>query len=135
LAEVANETPTTEETPKDAGSKSQVNTMALLSYLGPLCLVPLLTGEKDEFAKFHLRQGMVLFIGEAILWVVFYIFLGAMGWSWGTWGLYSLLSTVESLAYLGLGVLSVVGIVNVVNGQQKELPVVGKFAGKITFVK
>lgn len=114
---------------------SQVNIMAILSYLGPLCLVPLLTGEKDEFVKFHVRQGMVLFIAEAAIWLIFYFVLSATTVGWSTWGFYSMLAMLQNLLYLGIGILSVVGIVNVVNGQQKELPVVGKFAEKITFVK
>ncbi len=114
---------------------SQVNIMAIQSYLGPLCLVPLLTGEKDEFVKFHVRQGMVLFIAEVAIWLIFYFVLSATTVGWSTWGFYSMLSMLQSLLYLGIGILSVVGIVNVVNGQQKELPVVGKFAEKITFVK
>lgn len=42
---------------------------------------------------------------------------------------------IQNLLYLGLGVLSIVGIINVISGQKKELPVVGKFAEKTTFVK
>jgi uncharacterized membrane protein len=126
----AEEAPESKET-----SGSEVNTMALLGYLGPLCLVPLLTGEKDEFVKFHVKQGMVLLICEAALWLVWNFLVGSMVWSWSTWGFYSMLSTVQSAIYLGLGILSVVGITNVINGKQKELPVVGKFSEKITFVK
>ena len=109
--------------------------MAILSYLGPLCLIPLLTGEKDEFVKFHVRQGLVILIGEAIIWVVFNLAVGSFAWSWYTWGIWGMIAMVQNLAYLCLGVLSIVGIMNVINGQQKELPVIGKFAEKITFVK
>ena len=109
--------------------------MAILAYLGPLCLIPLLTGEKDEFVKFHVRQGLVILICEVAIWILFSFVFGAMRWSWGTWGFYSMLAMVQNVVYLGLGVLSIVGIMNVINGEQKELPVVGKFAEKITFVK
>lgn len=98
--------------------------MAILSYLGVLCLIPLLTKEKDEFVKFHVKQGLVLLICEAIVWVFFKFFFGLMVWGW----------TIQNLAYLILGALSIIGIINVIGGQQKELPVVGKFAEKITFV-
>lgn len=127
MAETAQET---KESPK-----SEVNTMAILAYLGPLCLIPLLTGEKDEFVKFHVKQGLVLLIGEAIIWVVFGFILGSMTWTWYTWGTWGMIAMIQNLAYLFLGILSVVGIVNVINGQQKELPVVGQYAKKITFVK
>lgn len=114
--------------------ETQANTMAILAYLGPLCLIPLLTGEKDEFVKFHVRQGMVLLISEVIVWILFSFILGSMTWSWYAWGTFGMIAMIQNLIYLCLGVLSVVGIINVINGQQKELPVVGKFAGKITFV-
>lgn len=109
--------------------------MAILSYLGPLCLVPLLTGEKDGFVKFHVKQGLVLLICEVIIWVIFNLILGSLTWSWYNWGTWGMISMIQNVAYLFIGILSVVGILNVVNGRQKELPIVGKFAEKITFVK
>lgn len=108
--------------------------MAILAYLGPLCLIPLLTGEKDEFVKFHVKQGLVLLIGEAIVWVIFGLLFGSMVWSWQTLGFLGMIGTIQSLLYLFLGILSIIGIINVVGGQQKELPVLGKYAKKITFV-
>jgi len=44
----------------------------ILSYLGILVLIPLLVIKKEErndFIKFHLEQGLNLFIVEIILWV------------------------------------------------------------------
>jgi len=120
-----------EEVVQEEKPETQVNVMAILSYLGPLCLIPLLTGEKDETVKFHVRQGMVLLIGEVIVWVVFGFLLGSM---WRTWGFLGLMGMIQNLASLFLGILSIIGIINVISGQQKELPVVGKFAEKITFV-
>ncbi len=104
-----------EETPK----KEQPNIMAIMSYISVLCLIPILTKEKDEFVKFHAKQGLVLFIGEVATWIVFIIvpFL---------WFLYNLLG----IFWL---VLSVVGIINVVNKKKKEVPLVGKLAEKIKF--
>jgi len=97
--------------------KEQTNIMALISYIGVLCLVPMLTKEKSEFVKFHAKQGLVLFIGEVATWAVFSVipFL---------WFLINLLG----LFWL---VLSVIGIVNVIQKAQKPLPLVGQFAEKI----
>ena len=55
-----------EEVSKKVSNK---NGLAALSYLWVLCLVPLL-GSKDEFVKFHAKQGFVLFVFELglILW-------------------------------------------------------------------
>ncbi len=93
--------------------------MAIVSYISVLCLIPILTKEKDEFVKFHAKQGLVLFIGEVATWIVFIIvpFLWFFGNLLGIFWL----------------VLSIVGIVNVVNKKKKEVPLVGKFAEKIKF--
>ena len=36
--------------------------MAMLSYLGVLCLVPLIRNREDQFVDFHARQGLVIWI-------------------------------------------------------------------------
>ena len=108
--------------------------MALLAYIGPLCLVPLLTKEKDEFVKFHARQGMVLLLIEAVVWAIWNFFIGSVVWNW-SWGLYTTLVNVQKFIWLGVGALSVIGIINVVNGEQKELPLVGKYSARIKLFK
>jgi fumarate reductase subunit D len=97
--------------------KSQTNINALISYIGPLCVVPLLTKDQDEFVKFHMKQGLVLFGLEVAASIIFSIIpiLWAIGW-------------IFNIAWL---VLSIIGIMNVVKNEKKELPLVGKFAEKI----
>ncbi|MCK5044368.1 hypothetical protein KAR26_01385 [Candidatus Parcubacteria bacterium] len=96
--------------------KQQMNIMAFISYLGFFCLIPILTKEKDEFALFHAKQGLVLFICEAATWMVvavipfFFLFANFIGICWL--------------------ILSLIGIVNVVKNQKQELPVIGQFADK-----
>lgn len=98
--------------------KEQANIMAIISYIGILCLVPLfLTKEKDEFVKFHAKQGLVLFIGEAATWIIF----GIVPFLWS-------LANLVGIFWL---VLSIIGIINVVNKKKQEIPLVGKFAEKI----
>jgi uncharacterized membrane protein len=106
-----------EETPKTETPKGQTNIMAILSYIGFLCLIPFLTKEKDEFVKFHAKQGLVLFAGEVITWII--IIMVPLLW---------FLGNLVGLCWL---VLSIIGIMNVVNKQQKEVPIVGKLAKKI----
>lgn len=43
------------------------------AYIGPLCLLTLLVRRKSPFARFHGRQGLVLFIAELIYGVLFAI--------------------------------------------------------------
>ncbi len=96
--------------------KEQSNVMAIISYIGFLCLIPILTKEKDAFISFHAKQGFILFVAEAATWIVFFIlpflwFLGNIFW----------------LIWL---VFSIIGILNVLNKKKKELPFLGKFADK-----
>ena len=102
--------------------------ISVLSYLGFLFLV----------ARFHAKQGMVLFIFEfavnvimAILKAIFNVIY------YGTFTVFTwiripniILTSVHSLLGLAALALTIVGIINVVQGKAKELPVIGKFAPK-----
>jgi len=104
-----------EETPK----KVQVNIMALISYIGPLCLIPILMKDKDGFVKFHAKQGLILFISEIAAWLI-------VGLVPALWALVNLVNIVWL-------VLSIIGIMNVTKGEKKEIPVIGQFAKQIKF--
>jgi uncharacterized membrane protein len=98
---------------------SQKNTgMAVLAYI--IFFIPLLTDAKnDPFVKYHVKQGLVLFIG----WIV-EMFVGVIpfaGW------------IIAPLLGVFLLVLFIIGIVNAVNGKEKPLPVVGSFAENFKF--
>lgn len=112
---------TQNQTSQNQASQSQVNIMALISYIGILCLIPILTKTQDEFVKFHAKQGLVLLVGELAImilsWIPFFVFLLPIWW----------------LINLGWLVLSILGIVNVVKNEKKELPLVGKFAALLKF--
>ena len=108
----------TNENPQpEKKTEGGVNSLAVISYIGPLCLIPYLSKEKDDFVSFHAKQGLVLFIFEVITWAVVWIFPFL-------WFLMNLIS----LVWL---VLSIIGIMNVINKQKKQLPVIGSLAGKI----
>ncbi len=51
--------------------------MAVLSYLGVLCLVPLLFNEGDGYVDFHARQGLVLWIWGVLS--IFALYLPGIG--------------------------------------------------------
>jgi uncharacterized membrane protein len=105
------------QSPQGGTPKSQTNVMAIISYIGPLCLIPLLTKESDEFVKFHAKQGLILFAGEVITWIVIAII--PILW---------LLGNLVGIFWL---ILSILGIINVVRNEKKEIPLIGKFAEKI----
>ncbi|MBC7836791.1 hypothetical protein H7X87_03375 [Acetobacteraceae bacterium] len=96
----------------------QKNTlMGVLSYLGPLVIIPLLTAKEDPFVRFHVKQGLVLLIIEIIIWFVSMYF----------WPFYML----WQLANFAVLVLAILGIINVAQGKEKNLPLVGHYAHKI----
>lgn len=92
-----------EETIEKAGGKI----LPLLSYLGPLCLIPLLIGNSDGFTRFHARQGLRLFIWSAILEGLGTMF--GIGWAVGFFQV----------------IMAIIGIKNVINGEEKKLPYIG----------
>lgn len=91
--------------------------MGILCYLGVLIIIPLLTSKNNSFVKFHLKQGLVLVICEAVLWIATRMF----------WPLIPLISVLQLVVF----VLAVIGIINVVQKKHKDLPLVGKFAKTI----
>ena len=89
--------------------------LAMLSYLWILCLLPLLTKKQSKFTQFHAKQGFVLFVAEVICTPLYmFPFFGQM------------------LALLFF-VLSVVGIVKTLNGEWWKIPYVYEWSKKINF--
>ena len=108
-----------ENTPAVGGNKN--TTMAAIAYI--LFFVPLLTGDaqKDSYVKYHVKQGLVLFLLVMLLnasdWIMpFYFWL-----------------TIKWVLNLGTLILLIIGISNAVGGKQQPLPGVGKFADMFKF--
>jgi uncharacterized membrane protein len=54
-----------EKPSKSASSEREnENMMAILSYLGILCLIPFLVFKDNDFVQYHAKQGLTLFIAE-----------------------------------------------------------------------
>ena len=103
---------------------SQNTTMAVLAYI--LFFIPLLTGDakKDEFVKFHTKQGLVLFLTCVVINIVHWFMPYQLYWSFG-WIFY--------LLGLGTFVLFIMGIINAVNGKKEPLPVIGGLSSMFKF--
>lgn len=87
-------------------------TMAIIAYL--IFFVPLLTDSKnDPFVKFHVKQGMLLFIIAVVNALLTNL------------PLYYMINPLVSIAII---VLLVMGIINAANGKMQPVPVIGKFA-------
>lgn len=108
----------------DPADIEQSKIVSLFSYLGILFLVPLLAKPESRFAKFHVNQGLVLFLTDLICFVaagilsLILLLIPVVG------------AFVSGLIYAAVSVilliLMILGIVNAVTGKAKELPIIGK---------
>jgi len=97
--------------------------MAVLSYLGPLVIVSFFIAKDDPFVKFHVKQGLILFVIELAVWILgaFFLFPFIMLW---------MLLRLVNLATL---ILAIIGIIYAVKGEEKQLPIVGGMAHHFKF--
>lgn len=92
-----------------AKSTDEGKTIAIISYLtwiGLIIAFVMNSEKKNEFAKFHIRQALLLFLAALLVGIPI------LGWIWG----------------ILIFVLWIMGLVSAVNGEQKEVPVLGKLA-------
>ncbi len=59
--------------------------LSAASYLGILCFLPFIIRSKNEYVRFHAKQGLSLFILEVIftlIWIIPFVgwIIGALGW-------------------------------------------------------
>jgi uncharacterized membrane protein len=81
----------------------------VLSYLGILIIVPLLSDDakKSPYAKFHMNQGLVLFIAGVV--IGFVVLIPIIGW---------IISIV-------LFVIWLMGLISAFQGEMKRVPILG----------
>lgn len=106
----AMDTPDTTEEYDEADIKGN-KVMAILAYLGVLILIPLFLAKDSKFAKFHVNQGLIVFLMGLIVWLFSKVNHGLITW-------------ILDVIVL---VFAVIGILNAAGGKAKELPLVGKF--------
>ena len=100
------------KTSKDLDVEINKN-VAALSYVWILCLIPLLGKKKSEYAQFHAKQGLILFIAELIA--------GVLSW----------FPVFGQLLVLVLLVVSIMGIVKTLNGEWWKIPFIYEWSKKI----
>ncbi|MFA6393544.1 MAG: hypothetical protein WCW25_01580 [Patescibacteria group bacterium] len=88
-------------------------TLAAMSYIFILFLVPLLGKRDSRFAQFHAKQGLVLFAVELLVFM--FIWIPLLG----------------QLAMLALLIISVMGIVKALNGEWWEIPYIHEWSKKV----
>ena len=89
---------------------------AILSYIPFLCLIPLLQMRDNEQARFHGKQGFLLFMIELVAGI--FLIPGLSGMFW------------RMVLILSLGA-SIAGIIFGYQGRQYKLPLIGDIAEKI----
>jgi uncharacterized membrane protein len=98
--------------------------MAILAYLSWLVLIPLFAAKDSAFARFHVKQGLLLAICEVIVAVVFAILNAILGSILPV--LLLVTGIINWIINIIFFVLSIIGIINAAQGKAKELPIIGK---------
>ena len=103
----------------NSGAEQKNTGMAIVAYI--LFFIPLLTDAKeDKFVKYHVRQGLVIFIA----WIALYILGMVLYIPFISWLIFLILRLVVL-------VLMIVGIMNAAQGKKKPIPMLGKMGEKI----
>ena len=84
--------------------------LSVLSYIWPLAIIPLVLRNKDDFARYHSNQGLVLLLAMGLGSTVAGIF--GSGFLAAVVELFGLYCTVK-------------GIINVIRGKKEPLPLIG----------
>jgi uncharacterized membrane protein len=100
--------------------------MLVLSYLGILALIPLLTKKDDSEVQWHAKNGLALTIAEVIFWFA----LEAILWALPS-GVGCLVRLVTCFVPLAMIVLMIICIMKAVKGERLRLPVITELAEKM----
>ena len=114
--------------PQPTSTGLDQNIAGLLSYvLGPITgLVFFLLEKENRFVRFHAMQSIVVGVASFVFWIIFSIlstilaFVPFLGWI--------LSAVVGMVAGLGFFVLWIVLMVKAFQGEEWEVPVLGKYA-------
>jgi len=87
--------------------------IAVLSYLWILCLIPLLTKKDSKFVQFHAKQGLVLLIIEIAGTLIYW---------------FPILGQLFALLLL---IVSITGVIKTLNGESWKIPYIYDLSKKI----
>lgn len=97
-------------TKQNIKKKDQAKLVAILSYItiiGWVIALVLNMNQKTKLGSFHLRQALIIVLaGMVVMWIPL------VGWLLG----------------IILFVLWIIGLIGAINGQEKEIPIIGKYA-------
>ena len=101
--------------------------MIVLSYFGPLALIPLLTEKNDPEVQWHAKHGLVLFAADIIYFIAVSILVGMMQRVIG-YGCFS--GMIFRVFYLLPTVVHILCIIKGVNGQRFIIPGISQYADR-----
>ncbi len=125
--------PVTKESPVETSVSEAViedRIFAALSYISVLFVVPWVLRSDNEDIKFHVRQGVVLFGAEVVVWFALAIldaFLAAILSGGEIW----LVRMLGALAWILFMAVSLAGVYFASVGKRWPLPVIGRLARRI----
>jgi uncharacterized membrane protein len=100
--------------------------MLVLSYLGILCLIPLLMKKDDPEVQWHAKNGTVLF-GTEVIFVIVRIMLIFIRIPFLGCGL----AVISCVIWLGFLALSIICIMKAVKGERFRIPILTDIAEKM----
>lgn len=119
-------TPPPPPPPGATAPNSDRTIMLVLSYLGILCLIPLLMKKDDPEIQWHAKNGTVLFGAEVIFVIVriMLIFIRIPFLGCG-------LAVISCVIWLGFLALSIICIMKAVKGERFRIPILTDIAEKM----
>ncbi len=105
--------------------------MAVLAYMGPFVVVPLVFARESAFARFHANQGLLLFLLEfglwSINWVLGFLFMPTLARSGFFNALAHLYGFAAGVIWAVFAIMALMGILHAIAGVDDKLPVIGNF--------
>jgi uncharacterized membrane protein len=100
--------------------------MLVLSYLGILALIPLITKKEDREIQWHAKNGLAITVAWIVFWIIYsvlqYFMPSAIGCA---------MSAIGCVLSLGWIIIAVVGIMKALKGERLRIPMVSDFADKM----
>lgn len=122
-----------QEEAETAEDIEQNRPMAVLAYMGPFVVVPLIFARESRFARFHANQGLLLFLLEFGLWMVNWVlgFLFMPNLSRTASGFFNAIAHLYGFAagiiWAVFAIMALAGILHAIAGAEDKLPVIGNF--------
>jgi uncharacterized membrane protein len=100
--------------------------MLVLSYLGILALIPLITKKEDREIQWHAKNGLAITVAWIVFWIIYSVLQYFMPTAVGC-----AMSAIGCVLSLGWIIIAIVGIMKALKGDRLRIPMVSDFADKM----